>query len=273
MNVYVEYAIIDNFVMDYLLLRLAVIGVADKSSVKKRTLGALFGTVFAVYLPIWNVPPFFSVVLKIAVSALMVFFAFEAETFVGYLKRYALFLFFTVILGGMIYAFAGIVGAEYDAISNIFSGGVPLFVVLLIGAGAYFVAYSVFSALFRKRTVVPFVRRCVLFLNGRKIIVNGFIDSGNGVLTEDLNGVCVAGKRLVPKLKSCGLFCSKSAETVCFGTVGGSSFMTVYSLEKIIVINGKKKNTIYKAKIGIPDNPVDFGDDYTLVLPAVYAYV
>ena len=84
--------------------------------------------------------------------------------------------------------------------------------------------------------------------------------------------VCVASKSLAEKLFICGAAGgAKCMRKIPFKTAGGFAEMEIYSFDKLVVINGENKNIIYKVKIGIPENPIDFGTDYSLILPAEYA--
>jgi len=272
MDVFVEYAVTDNFVMDYFLLKLTTLGIPEKSSVKKRILSSLLGTVFAVYLPLIKISPVPSIILKALVSVAMVYFCADFDSPSQYAKRFALFWMFTALFGGIIYGISGIVGAKYDPVNNLFVGKIPLFVALSIGLVLYAIACRVFAALSKRRVVAPFIRKCVLFYGNEKIEATALIDSGNGIVNKEYESVCVAGRGLSDKLRHT-FSTTEKPEKVYFGTASGGSVMQVYSLDKIVVINGKKQNTIYKAKIGLPDNPVDFAGDYSLVLPAEYAFI
>lgn len=269
MKVYVEYAVIDNFVMDYLILRLTVVGVSDKSSIKKRVLSSLIGTVFAVYLPLLSLSVAAEIFLKILTALLMVFFVAEYESVKAYVKRLVLFFVYTVVFGGAVYAFSGLIGVRFDPITNAYGGKFPLFAMLIAGALVFFVTYKILMAIFGRKAVVPFLRNCYIFADGQKIQAYGLIDSGNSILCGE-DYVCVASKSLARKLCVCGL--PEKYKKVVFSTAVGDSFMRVYTFDKICVINGKKQNIIYKVKIGIPENPTEFGDDYSLILPSVYAF-
>lgn len=270
MKVYVEFAVIDNFVMDYMLLRLAVLGKSKESSVKKRVLSALIGTVFAVYMPLLNLSIIASAALKILTAALMVYFVTEYKSFTEYGVRFVLFFAYTFVFGGVIYGISSVFGVKYDPFSNTFDASVPLAVFLLFGAGLFFACKKGYYAIFRRRAVFPFLRQCVLYYEGEKIECGGFIDSGNSIMYGD-EFICVAGRGLADKLSLCGIACDKSARTIPFKTASGYSEMKILCFDKMIVINGEEENIIYKVKIGIPECPTDFGNDYSLILPTEYA--
>lgn len=270
MKVYVEYAVIDNFVMDYMLLSLTVLGKSKESSIKKRVLSSLIGTVFAAYMPLADLSVVASVAFKILTAALMVYFVMEYKTFAEYGIRFVLFFTYTFVFGGVIYGISSVFGVKYDPFSNAFGGSIPLAVFLIIGAAVFFVCRKGYFYIFRRRAIFPFLRHCVLYYDGEKIECGGFIDSGNSIMFGD-EFICVAGRGLAEKLRLCGITGDKNARTIPFKTASGYSEMKVFCFDKMIVINGDEENIIYKVKIGIPETPTDFGSDYSLILPTEYA--
>lgn len=271
MNVYVEYAVVDNFVMDYLLLKLAALGGGVKSSVKKRVLGALFGTVVAVYLPLFNADNLTLIVIKAVTAALMVYFSCECGGVRAYLARLAIFLCFTALFGGLLFGICTALGYDYDFFTNSVSGDFLLAPAVVGGVLVYGVCYY-FCKLFLKRKIVePFLRSCIIKSCGQTVRAVGFIDSGNSLTASDLCGVCVADKTLADYLLKSRTVCGKCEKTF-FQTAAGGSVMCVYTVDELTVINGKKQNIIYKAKIGVPDCPIGFGGEYSLLLPASYAF-
>lgn len=271
MNVYVEYAVADNFVMDYLLLKLTVLGGGVKSSVKKRVLGALAGTVVAVYTPLLRVNDVVSFAIKFFTAALMVLLACECGSFAAYLKRLAYLSCFTVLFGGILLAASSAIGLSYDFFTNTVKGDFSIAPVLLSGVAVYFVCYGFVCLFLKRRAVEPFLRKCVIKIGGQIVVTTGFIDTGNSIRTRGLCEVCVADKKLAEELFKSGTLNVRS-EIVYYGTASGAGTMRVYTVDELTVINGNMRNIIYKAKIGIPEVSLMFEGDYSLLLPAGYAF-
>lgn len=271
MNVYVEYAVVDNFVMDYLLLKLTALGGGVQSSVKKRALGALLGTVVAVYLPLLRVGCLTLIIIKAVTSALMVFFSCECGSVRAYVTRLAIFWCFTALFGGLLFGICTALGYDYDFFTNSVSGDFLFAPAIIGGVLVYGVCYYFCKLFFKRKIIEPFLCRCGIKSCGQRVETVGFIDSGNSLTTADLCGVCVADKTLADYLLKSRTICGKCEKTY-FQTAAGGSLMRVYTVDELTVINGKKQNIIYKAKIGVPDHPIDFGGEYSLLLPASYAF-
>ena len=76
MTVYIEYAFLENFLLDFLLLWLALRGGKEQITVKKLCLSACIGGLYAVIYPLLRLPEILRFLSKIAVGALMCAVAF-----------------------------------------------------------------------------------------------------------------------------------------------------------------------------------------------------
>lgn len=267
MNVYIEYAIVNNLLLDLLIIKLAVAGKSVKSNVKKRFLSALFGTVFAVYLPILKITKVNLIIAKIAVGFLMVLFAGEYKTFKTYIMRCGLFFLLSFVFGGCIYGICGLFGVNYD-ILNAFSQEGFLAAVLFIALIIYVILQKAAKTLYQRKITSSFICKCVINNNGKSLETDAFIDSGNGLIFNGYEGVCVADLNLYYKLKKQGILPAETIGELPFKTATGSANMKIFEIEKLQIFVCEKQSTIYKAKIGIPAKISVFDERYSLILPA-----
>ena len=166
MTVYVEYAFLENFLLDFLLLRLAIHGGRERVRFGKIALGAMIGGIFAVVYPLLYFPEFCRILLKIAVGALMCALSFGKIRNKNAWGRYA----FTVIMF-FIFSFS-------------FAGGLHFFgatgYIVFVGFGWFFVLAEWFIRLFyRKKRKEMYIYTCKIGHKGKKIEVFGFFDTGN----------------------------------------------------------------------------------------------
>lgn len=271
MEVYVEFAILDNFVMDYLILKLTLCGCPIKSGGKRVVIAALLGTVFAVYLPLLDLSRACLLIFKVAFGPVMVVVAAEFQSFKNYCLRTILLFLITFAFGGTIYGFAGLFGVEYDAVNNVYAGSPPLFLLLGGAAVCYLVLYKAFSLLYKKKSVAPFLRKCVLYSGEHKLRVNAFIDSGNGIIYKNFYSVCVADASLSAKMEKCGFLQGRLIGSTSVRTATGNGKINIYELDRIKVLYGENENIILNAKIGVVDSHIDFDGDFSLILPSDYA--
>lgn len=267
MNVYIEYAIANNLLLDLLIIKLTVAGKSVKSSIKKRFLSALFGTAFAVYLPILKISELNLIIAKISVGIIMVLLAGEYKTFKMFIMRCGLFFLLSFAFGGCIYGICGLLGLSYDML-NAFSEEGFLAVALFIALIIYVVLQKLAKTLYQRKITSTFICKCVINNNGKSLETDAFIDSGNGLIFNGYEGVCVADFNLFHKLQNQGVLPTKEIGKIPFKTATGRSYMKIYEIEKLQIFVCNKQSTIYKAKIGIPNQINVFDDRYSLILPA-----
>lgn len=190
MTVYLEYAILDNFTLDFFLLFCA--SVTLKLPFKKRrvALGAAVGTgiaLLSVYVcGVW---------LYILRAACLL--AMCAVT-VGFGKKLfwhiLLTLAYTFVTGGAIVGIFNLLGVAYVAENGFFYNmPVPLFVYVIGVCAVAFLCYSLAVFVRQTREAVPYLKKVRVHLGKQVCSVLGFCDSGNTVFCRDLP-VCFVTK-------------------------------------------------------------------------------
>ena len=270
MNVYVEFVIIDNFVFDYLLLLLTFY--KDRKQINKRIIiSSLFGTVFALVFPLLNLHELILFALKILLAFSMVAIAGKFITFKEYILQVNKFILLTFLFGGIIYGVYSLFGLEYSFLYGTTNSFLPLGLMILTAIILYFSGVKLFCRFFEKKLIYPFVCKCKLYKNGQEITVNGFIDSGNSLLYNGCESVCIASGELVKKIYLSSFLEGESCGIITANTIAGSCKIKVYEIDLMKIYSVNKKNIIYKVKLGIPQRYMTFSDDYQLILPADYA--
>ena len=168
MTVYIEYAFLQNFLFDGILLSLSLRVVGAKPSWARLCLSAGFGATFALIYPFLYLPTALNLSLKTAVALFMVLTAY------GRLKtrkdggRYALS---TVFFFALTFAFGG--AMTYFNAYTVW--GIFLLFALLTGVSLF-----VLKALRRRKSVTKFTYSCEILFQGKRVKTDGFFDSGNG---------------------------------------------------------------------------------------------
>ena len=166
MSVYIEYAFLENFLLDGALLYLAL--KAGKTPVKagKLALSATLGGIFAVVFPLLILPVFLAFLLKNFVAILLCVCAYTNGKITKNWGNFSLVL-------GCFFAFT-------------FAFGGALIALNITGAfvGLAFCVLGVFSLgfvkmLYKKRAVEKFVYTCEIACKQRSVRVFAFYDSGN----------------------------------------------------------------------------------------------
>ena len=191
MSVYLEYAILDNFTMDCILLACACLTLKIRFKWWRVALGALVGT--ATALATVYVKGFWMYPAKIACLVVMcvVTIGFGKKLFWHILLTVA----YTFVTGGAIVGLFNLLKIDYVSDNGLcYNMPVPLWVYFLAVGLTAFLCYSV--AVFVKQTkkVAPYLKKVKVLLDGTAHRVSGFCDSGNTV-THNGVPVCFVTKK------------------------------------------------------------------------------
>lgn len=190
MTVYLEYAILDNFIMDFLLLFCAAVTLKIPFKKRRIALGAAVGT--ATALCSVNLQGFWAYCAKALCLFLMCVCA------VGFGKKLFWFvlltLAYTFITGGAIVGIFHLCNVPFHAKNGFcYNMSVPLFVYLLGVAFAVFLCYCLAQFVKQTKTVAPHLKKVQVILQ-KTYRVTGFCDSGNTVRCNGLP-VCFVTKK------------------------------------------------------------------------------
>ena len=175
-----EYVFLDNFCIDFVLLFLTAKVVRAKIKWWLLLLASLLGTVVAFVLPLFSLPIWAAILIKIALGLSMSAIVLAGQSFVVNFVGFLMFLLFTFVLGGMTIAFIGLFSkTTVETFSLNYEGVLP--VGLLILALFLFVRGTAFLLKYinERRKIAPFLRNLQVQIDGKKIELFGYMDSGN----------------------------------------------------------------------------------------------
>lgn len=252
MTVYIEYAILDNLIIDYLLLKGSVRLMKLKASRLFILLSAATGTAFAVILPLFDISEAYSFLLKIACAALMCFIAAKHRSARDYVLHFNVFLLTTFVTGGAAFGIMYLTGINYSVESYYQAKAIPVGITILL---AYL--FVLFVKAFTKRIVDGALTACGLIdceivIKGVNFKVKAFYDSGN-ILEDKKTGlpVVIADKKTFKKISERVMMIKKSD---LFIVSAGSRFsLPVYKIDYVRI--KLKKNTYLKdAVLAVSEN-------------------
>lgn len=234
MVVYVELAFLQNFLLDGLLLWLALQSARVKISKKRLFFSAFLGGVFALIFPFLTLWEWALGILKIAVGLLLVLVSFGRIKGKNEWGRYA---FTSVCFFGLTFVFAGGISAFWGEKAS------PWYAVLgfLLLTPAVFCLIKAFYA---KKRREKYVYECKIIKNGKIFPLFGFFDSGNQAEKNGLP-VCFLSPDTAfdifgaEMLERGGQVCDEIAIT----TMSGEKKLPIYLGE--LEIEGRKKEVYF----------------------------
>ncbi len=265
MSVYIEYAFIDNIIINYILLQTATRLAHVKSKFFLRGVSALVGTLVAICIPLFNLLEIYLILIKISLAFLMVYICGSFINVKRYLLTVFLFVTLTFLSGGFIIALFLLLGIDYENYFILhYDSLMPVGVTVLVIYVTNKALIKLGKALVKERNLRPFLRNCILVINDKKFKIKGFFDSGNS-LYDARSGlpIVVCSTSLYKKIKESGI--KKSVSKMAFDTVSGTADMELFVIDKLLIYNGVTVNIFNNVLLGVSN----FGfnsTDYELLL-------
>ncbi|MBO5851796.1 MAG: sigma-E processing peptidase SpoIIGA [Clostridia bacterium] len=271
MEVYVEYVIIDNLIIDFLLLKLSTKTVQVRSSLIRLLLSSVIGTVVAVIMPLFTLNNVLQVMVKLLLSITMCLISAKTDSLKKHIVNFLFFVFYTFLLGGAIIALFYFAGVDYNLYFTLnYNSFMPIGITVLIVYIFYILLTKLIKRALAVKNIYPFFRKCAVVINGKKFFINGYIDSGNLLFENKFNlPIIVASKKLSHKLFESGLKI-KNQGTVKFQTAGGNGEMQIFIIDKLIIYNGISVSTVKNVLIGKSSQNFYGGECDLLLHPSLF---
>ncbi len=244
MQVYAEYAFIENFFMDFTLLYAAKAASKNPAKYGRLAFAAVFGACFAVAYPLFGLKGVAAVAVKLASGVALCAVAGRYHTFKGFLKFTLVFLAATALLGGALMAIFALAGEGRGAMGEGFilssvPVGIPMFFALVL-------AFAVRKLRARFSTAKGGTATCTIYLKQNKATCKGFFDSGNKVYSGGAP-VSIVPESVAEKLTDIG----RIKTFVDIHTVAGKSKIAVFTADKLEIDDGKSKTVRQNVTLGV----------------------
>lgn len=255
MIVYAEYLFLDNFLIDLVLLLLVSKIVRANKNIWLVLLACALGTGAAFVFPLFDLPVWASVLLKLAVGVVMSVVAFAKQPFVVKIVGFVLFVVLTFCLGGATMAFIYLLTKNtIKTFSVSYYNGLP--VGLLVFAVFCVCCFGMYLWKYvrERKAIAPFLRNMTLCVCGQKMELFGYLDTGNR-LQDDVSGLPIVvvskqslfknlNKETKEKIENCNFDKKQNAHFVEAQSATGKSKMLVFRPEFLMVANQKKNALI-----------------------------
>ena len=233
MEIYIEYALVENFVYDFILLSLAFSAARVRVRYRRLSLSACVGAVFAVIFPLLRLPVLLGIAVKMVTGALLCLLSFPP---ISTCKGWGKYLLVTVLFFAFSFGFGGTLLAVYGVSSE--GDKAPSYLVFVGFAFLSAVGVWLVKRLYARRAVFERVYACTLFVGERRIEAEGFYDSGNLAVKNGVP-VCFVSPALIYDLV--GEEILKTRGQVCDEI-------------QISTLTGEKKVVLYEGKIELKIN-------------------
>lgn len=180
MTIYLDIVFLENVLMNYLILYAT--GFIQKRKMRSIRLivASIFGAVYAIIAYLKIIPIYSELVMKVILSMIIVYIAYENQTIKVALKNLLLFYLTSFVIGGCALAMLYMISPENIVFNNgVLVGTYPMKVTLIAGIIGFIVIQVSFSMNKRQMKLKDFICDLEIGINGRIILVKAYMDSGN----------------------------------------------------------------------------------------------
>lgn len=180
MTIYIDVVLIENLMMNFIILLATGLILKEKIRIVRLLLSGLLGAIYSLlsYMSILEI--YSSMILKIILSIVMIYIAFNPQTMKKMWKDILLFYLTSFVFGGAAFAFIYIVKPQDILMKNgLFLGTYPLKTIMLGAIIAFIIMITAFTVVKTKITKKDMFCKIEISLNHKKVETIAMIDTGN----------------------------------------------------------------------------------------------
>lgn len=180
MTIYIDIVLIENVIMNSIILLATGLILKEKIKIIRLLLSSLLGAIYSVisYLSILEI--YSSMVLKIILSIVMIYIAFNPQNMKKMWKDILIFYLTSFVFGGAAFALIYIIKPQDILMKNgLFLGTYPLKTIILGAIIAFIIIMAAFTVVKSKITRKNMFCEVEIQLNGKKIETTAMLDTGN----------------------------------------------------------------------------------------------
>lgn len=191
MTIYVDVVLIENLIMNYIILFATDIILKNKSKFWRLLLASLIGAIYTVISYISNLKIYSSMILKMILSIIIVYVAFNPQNMKRMWKSLLIFYLTSLVFGGAAFALIYIVKPQETFLKNgLFLGTYSLETILVSAIVAFLIIITAFKVVKNKISKKDMFCNIKIKLNGKDIETKAMLDTGN-LLKEPITNIPV----------------------------------------------------------------------------------
>ena len=254
MTVYIEYVLLDNFVIDYLLLKATFATTGKKYSKGRLFLCAFLGAVIALLYPLLKVNQIILTAVKVLSGLLIILISNKFEKVKEYYIHTVLFFTYTFLTGGAIIGVFGVLGIDYSTEVSVALMIIPVYILISC-------CICVIKYIYRRKDVMSSVVEVEITAFDVSVKGRGFFDTGNAVYDQDSPVVFCSTRFASGLIKD--NFSKIRLKKIIINTVNGQSEKYALKTDVIKIYKGTNVNIHYNITLCITS---DVGEGYDVIL-------
>ena len=279
MEVYIEYVIIDTFIINWLLLWSAVKTMGLKFNWFLCLISSLFGTIVSCLVPLINFSGIALFIIKLILGLLMVLMCYKYKSFKQFIYTFMIFVSYTFLMGGACYAVIILLGGTFENITiGKYDAIVPVSIVIATCFVYAFIIFRLVKYIYRKKDMIPFMQTAIIEVDDKEYSFTAFMDSGNRLYDKKTGApVIIVSAFALEKYFSEDdiaklIFGEKNSKFknvhyLNYGTVDGhAKKMVVFESRRVKIQNGDNINTFENIVIGVTFRKFKDAINYEMLL-------
>lgn len=191
MTIYIDIVLIENLIMNYIILFTTAVVLKIKVNHIRLILASLLGAGYSIIAYIGIIKVYSSIILKIILSVLIIYIAFNPQNIKKMCKDLLLFYLVSFVFGGAAFALIYIIKPQNILMKNgLFLGTYTLKTVMLGAVVAFCIIIGAFAIIKNKISKKDMFCEIEILINQKKIKTKAIIDTGN-MLKEPITNVPV----------------------------------------------------------------------------------
>lgn len=191
MTIYIDIVLIENLIMNYIILFTTAVVLKIKVSHIRLILASLLGAGYSIIAYMGIIKVYSSIILKIILSVLIIYIAFNPQNIKKMCKDLLLFYLVSFVFGGAAFALIYIIRPQNILMKNgLFLGTYTLKTVMLGAVVAFCIIIGAFAIIKNKISKKDMFCEIEILINQKKIKTKAMIDTGN-MLKEPITNVPV----------------------------------------------------------------------------------
>lgn len=191
MTIYIDIVLIENLIMNYIILFTTAVVLKIKVNHIRLILASLLGAGYSIIAYMGIIKVYSSIILKIILSVLIIYIAFNPQNIKKMCKDLLLFYLVSFVFGGAAFALIYIIRPQNILMKNgLFLGTYTLKTVMLGAVVAFCIIIGAFAIIKNKISKKDMFCEIEILINQKKIKTKAMIDTGN-MLKEPITNVPV----------------------------------------------------------------------------------
>ncbi|MBE7081392.1 MAG: hypothetical protein E7372_02390 [Clostridiales bacterium] len=244
MTVYIEYVIIDNVIIDYLLLKATFVFTGFSSRKCRLFLCAFLGAIISLVFPLVEINGLILTSLKIMSGLLILLLANNYKSFNAFFRCTIVFFLLTFLSGGAVTGLYNLLGISLGTESVVASVILPVYLVLKLLS-------KTIIYLCKRVNIVKFCYDVELTYYDKSIKAKGFLDTGNNLYYKE-NAVILCSKGFAKEFLGDSILTTKFNK-LKVSTVAGEKTNLCFKIDKFILYNQKQEHIFNYVTVCIAD--------------------